>query len=310
MNIFKYFALYANQHEFEYQKGKTSENLMDKWVIARVTQAAESIDRNISAYLIPKAIAEMKPLVDDISTWYIRRSRDRFVAGDTDALQTLFEILLKVTKLFAPVTPFITDFMYKELRELLPKEEQKESVHLEYFPEVAPLTPEEQKLLDTMATTRTVASLAQSIRVEKGLALKQPLSILYYNGKQQLGEEYLTVIAEELNVQKVLSVDSVEKSDSIVTKEADGITVAIETKMTPELVELGTLRDIIRSVQAARKEAQLELGDLAAATFVSQDEALIAVAKKYSDKIMQSTGLKSLDTATEETTEKYVIRIN
>lgn len=293
MNTYKYFALYANQHEFQYDPVAASSNILDKWVLARVKGVIKLVDDNFSAYTLPKAIAEMKPLIDDISTWYIRRSRDRFVTGDNGALQTLYSVLLSVTKMFAPIAPFTTDYLYQELKKALPLDKQLESVHLELYPAVIPLTEDEQTILSDMETTRRVASLAQSIRVEKGLALKQPLSKLLYKGEKPLPIEHLDLIAEELNVQEVQNVTEMPRGEFIITKEEQKSVIALDIEITPELAEQGLLREITRAVQAARKNANLELGQKTTLT-VFTDEKLRTVFKKYEEKLAQATLLESV----------------
>ncbi|MCC7304180.1 isoleucine--tRNA ligase [bacterium] len=294
MNTYKYFTLYANQHEFEYNSEFVTTNLLDKWVLARVKKALKSVDENFSNYLLPKAIAELKPLIDDISTWYIRRSRDRFVAGDNDSLQTLFRVLLNISKIFAPVAPFITEHLYQSLKLALPTEQQLESVHLELFPEVESLTEDEERLLADMEMTRKAASLGQSIRVEKAIALKQPLSKLFYKGEHVLTQEHLDIVAEELNVQEVEAVTEMPTSKFVASKEDQKIAVGLDTEITSELAEKGLLREVTRAVQAARKTATLEIGQKANIQFYSEDEALNTLIEKYKGELSQATLLNSV----------------
>lgn len=297
MNTFKYFTLYANQHGFSYDKTWKPSQLLDTWVLTRATSAILSVQRNLDSYLIPKAIAELKPLIDDISTWYIRRSRDRFVSGDGDALNTLFAVLLLVTKAFAPIIPFITEYLHQELKKALPEDEQKESVHLENFPTVSELTQEEIKLLETMEKTRKIVSLGQSIRVEQGIPLKQPLSSVSYTSENDLGTDYNTLIADELNVQTARFVASLTESDSLKVKQEQQYSVGLDIKITPELAEQGLVREITRAIQAARKQAQLELGQHVTVSLGTEDTTLSSVVEKYQEQLKKATLLTKLTVA-------------
>ncbi len=297
MNTYKYFTLYANQHEFTYLPEFQATQTLDKWVLTRVKQSVKIIDDNISGYTIPKAIAEIKPLIDDISTWYIRRSRDRFVAGDNDALQTLYKALLTLVKAVAPIAAFTTEYLYQELKKALPEVEQLESVHLELFPVSSELTTEEAALLSDMELTRKVASIGQSVRVEKAIALKQPLRRLFYKGEKTLTTEFLEIIAEELNVQDVESVSDIADSEFIAKKEDQKIMVGLDTEITPELAEKGQLRELTRGIQAARKNANLAIGQIASIEYETADDNLSMLMAKYSEELCKTTMISSFTKA-------------
>ncbi len=294
MNVYKYFALYANQHNFDATETKVTPTVLDEWVLARIKKTAIDIDKHLSSYHVPKAVSEIKPLIDDISTWYIRRSRERFVAGDKAALQTLFSVLVSVAKIFAPIVPFIADYIYQELRKGAPTVLTLESVHLELYPEVNALTTAEEKALTTMEFTREVASLGQNIRVEKALALKQPLQKVMYQADKKLEQEYLDLIAEELNVQSVEMVEVMPESTTIVTKSEKDVTIGLETEITPELAEMGLLREISRAVQAARKNANLAIGQRAKLEVYSEEKKLNEMINKYQEKLATTTFLSEV----------------
>lgn len=309
MNTYKYFALYGNQHDFTYDASRVSANLLDKWVLARIKQVVKIVDDNLAGYTLPKAIAEMKPLIDDISTWYIRRSRDRFVAGDKDALQTLFTVLLTLIKTFAPFAAFTTEFLYQDMVKVLPKEVQLESVHLEMFPVAEDLSLEEEKFLADMETTRRISSIAQSLRVEKGLALKQPLGKVFYQGENPLTQEYLDIIAEELNVSEVLIVDKMPTTEFIAQKEDQKAIIGLDTEITAELAEQGLVREITRAIQAARKNSKLEMGQRAKLLVFAEDTTLLEVVKKFERKLSQVTLLDSITFEKEKQTGEQVTEV-
>jgi isoleucyl-tRNA synthetase len=294
MNTYKYFALYANQHEFTYDPTFEAKNILDKWVMTRVKQVVKIVEDNLAGYTVAKAVGEMKPLIDDVSTWYIRRSRDRFVAGDNDALQTLFAALFTLVKAFAPIAAFTTEFLYSDMKKALPVEQQLESVHLEMYPTSEELTNDDVQLLANMEVTRKVASIAQSIRVEKGLALKQPPGNVLYKSETPLSQEFLDLIAEELNVSEVLLVSEMPTSEFIAQKEDQKTVIGLDTEITPELAEQGLLREVTRAIQSARKSGNLAMGQKTKLSVFSEDAALVALIKKYEEKLSLVTLLEAV----------------
>lgn len=297
MNTYKYFALYANQHHFEYQQNATSSHILDRWILARVSAVIRTMDTMLSGYTLPKAIAEIKPLVDDISTWYIRRSRDRFVEGDNNALQTLYRVLLLVVTAIAPIAPFIAEHLYQQLKQALPADLQKESVHLLEFPSPAAQTPEEQTVLSTMEQVRKAASLGQSIRVEKAIALKQPLSQLFLKVEAPLSQEYLDLLSEELNVQESTVVTQLEEKELISVKKEQDVEVGLNLEITEELAEKGLLRELTRVIQASRKNASLQIGQRANVQIYTESDELKMLVNKYATELKQATLLEEIKLA-------------
>ena len=298
MNTYKYFALYANQHGFDPTLCEvcpkkatcdTNAHILDRWAITRLKQAAISMDKNMAAYQIPKAVAEMKPLIDDISTWYIRRSRERFVAGDKYALNTLFTILVAMTKIFAPIIPFTSEYLYQELKKGTNNHIELESVHLELLPDFGELTSEEEYILLTMGFTREVASIGQSIRVETGIPVKQPLEKVMYQAERVLEAVYVDLIAEELNVQSVDMVKEMPTSKTVITKTTEKVVIGLETHITPELAEQGLLREVLRGVQSARKNSSLAIGQMAKLEIYTENNGIKELVTKYSEKLTATT---------------------
>lgn len=295
MNIYKYFGLYANQHNVEPRFGVASNNILDKWVLARVKQATQQIQTGLDAYDVQGAARELKPMLDDVSTWYIRRSRDRFVAGDNEAISTLFTTLFLVLRAMAPFTPFIAEFLYLRIKHALPEMMQLESIHLHLFDGFNEVSTDEQTLLDDMEHVRTTASLALSIRDEKQLPVKQPLSSVTFAAPHELTQEMLELIQSEVNV---LSISQVATAGDIPQtferKDKEDLSVALDIALTPELIEKGVVREVIRAIQVSRKKSGFELGEKAKATLTTHEEALVDIVNKYADTISSQTGLASL----------------
>jgi isoleucyl-tRNA synthetase len=296
MNIYKYFGLYANQHNFAPQFGLASNNILDRWVIARVKKATQTIQESLDSYDVQSASRELKPLLDDISAWYIRRSRDRFVAGDGEALNTLFTSLFLALRAMAPFTPFIAEFVYMRIKHALPEMMQLGSIHLHLFDGFNEVSADEQQLLNDMDHVRTTASLALSIRDEKQLPVKQPLASVVFAAPHDLPQELREIIQSEVNVLSISQVATAgDIPGSYIRKDREELSVALDIVLTPELIEKGVMREVVRSIQVSRKKSGFELGEKAKATLTTHEDALIAIIEKYSETICAQTGLASLD---------------
>lgn len=302
-NIYKYFSIYAEKHNYKYDaKFKTQNRIIDDWVLDRVQQAVGLVIENLDKYLVPDAVRELQPLIEDISTWYIRSSRQRFVAGDKTALHTLFTVLLTLVKAFAPIAPFITEYIYLGLKNGVEGYNWLESVHLEDYPKVKKLTKEQDNLLEMMAEYRLAISMAHNLRIENNLPLKQALAEVQFNFSDKLEAflearpEIVDLIRQELNVQKLSLVKKLSSNSRYKTaEEKDGeLGVALDVKLTQELKDLGLRRDFVRSLQMLRRELGLEMGDLVEATVYTDDVSLQRVLKEYQERVQTKAGLKNV----------------
>jgi len=292
-NLYKYFALYSNQHQFEPASEYISTNTLDVWIQTRVRYASLEMKKALDSYQVQDATAQIKPLIDDISTWYIRRSRDRFVTGEKDALNTLFMVLIESLKLFAPIMPFATEAIYQDLKQLLPEQDRMESLHLTDWTIVESLTDKEKRSLDEMVHVRSIASLALSIRDEKSLALKQPLAQLEIVG--DLSDELLELIKQEVNVLSIAVVPGKEEfSDGLTAKENETDLVGLDIRITPELEQQGLLRELIRTVQVSRRTSGFEMGEKANATIISESNEVAILVTRFGEIIQKQGNLGSI----------------
>jgi isoleucyl-tRNA synthetase len=205
------------------------------------------------------------PFVEDLSTWYLRRSRDRFKseddAGRTFAVETTGWILLSLSKLIAPFMPFLAEDLYRRLVVV----GQKQSVHLENWPAigVAPST-----ILEEMEEARKVVTRALEIRAKAGIKVRQPLASL---SAPKLSVAMKTIVADEVNVKEV----------------REGGEVELDTTITPELKEEGDMRDLVRTIQDLRKKAELNPSDRIVLTVPSEFAGLL---EKYKEEILHAVG--------------------
>lgn len=276
MNTVKYFTIYANSAGWNPNKKPmaTCTHVMDKWMNARRKAFHEAFEGNIEKYHIPQAVREVAPFLNDLSTWYIRRSRNRFVAGDPDALETLYNALSAFILLCAPLIPFACEELYQALiRPCLAG--APESVHLADYPKREKVTASEKKLLDDMSKARQYASMGLALREQASLKLRQPVAEIRYSGIAKLPSSLLQILKDELNTLSVTSgttsLASLTKVEGWIIQEQSGVTAALQTVLTPELVDEGLLREITRQVQHARKDNGLSIGEKVSVTLISDD---------------------------------------
>ena len=215
-------------------------------------------------------------MVDDLSTWYVRRSRDRFKEEGEDkqqALATLRTVLQTTALVMAPVMPFFAEDLYQKTKEL----DGPESVHLAKWPDAMPVDKELNK---EMEQTRKLASVGLQLREKSGMKLRQPLAMMKAKAIPS-NIELLEVLKEELNIKAV-------EADAMFEDE-----MWLDTELTNELREEGLVRDLVRQIQGWRKEQNMQMSDRPAYTLVGSDEEK-RVAKKYKTEIISQTGLSQL----------------
>ncbi|MGQ0560253.1 MAG: class I tRNA ligase family protein, partial [Gemmatimonadota bacterium] len=206
-NTYKFFALYANLEDWEHgsmgawEHGSAPSNLLDRWILSRLATVSDFVDTSLASYdVTPAARAIGEFVVDDVSNWYVRRSRDRFwgSAQDADtraAFETLHAVLTTVARLLAPITPFQADWLHRALG--------NGSVHLAEFP-TGREWPRDERLEEGMDAIRTLARLGRAARERMKVRVRQPLrSLQAYIPVRGIAEELIAVLKDELNVKEV-----------------------------------------------------------------------------------------------------------
>ncbi|PIS22291.1 isoleucine--tRNA ligase [candidate division WWE3 bacterium CG08_land_8_20_14_0_20_41_10] len=295
-NCLKYFNIYANLCSYQpkdLQEPSNLENNLDIWIVSRLKETILEVRENLDKYYIMEATRALKPLVIDLSTWYIRRSRDRLKNGDVNALAVLHYVLSNVSLLLAPFTPFIAEEMYEVLG--LREARGLDSVHFDLYPVAKELMPQEKRNLDKMKITRSVVSLALSIRTVKGIKVRQPLSAIYLAGVK-LDSLYKDLVIDEANIKNVE--DGFEESKLLTDlnfafMEDKGIKVYLDTSITDELRIEGTARELVRAIQDLRKEKGLTVNQKVSITYPNTPENLLAV-EKMGEEIKQKVGATHL----------------
>jgi isoleucyl-tRNA synthetase len=270
-NSFKFFELYKDKLiDVDYTKSK---HPLDRWVVSLLNKTIKEVTVSFDAYDLPNACRPLRAFIDDYSTWYVRRSRDRARGDGLDAqmcLATQRHVLVSISKLLAPITPFLAESIWQGM-------DEEKSVHLSQWPTGGSV---DEALLRNMQVAREIASAGLQAREKANMKVRQPLSKLTI--QKELPHALRAIIADELNVKEVIT-------DPTISEPA-----VLDTMLTPQLREEGTMRDIVRRIQAWRKEQNLQIGDKAPYSFVGTDEER-AVARTRRDEIMELTGLSALN---------------
>ena len=266
-NVYDFFTMYASVDGFDSKQAiavSKLENPLDIWLVSRVYELRNEITKGMEAYNIPSALSDVLLFIDDLSNWFVRRSRRRFWKSEDDtdknaAYSTLYFILVYLAKILAPFTPFLAEELYQKMTGEEFDSSVTESVHLLNWPEAGEIN---QKVLEKMARTREIITEGLALRMNKSeteeqIKVRQPLAEYIYEG-EPLDEYYEQIIADEVNVKMVRA----------------GEKAYLDKHLTEELLEEGFIRELIRFVQAARKKAGLEVDDrikLSIDTEISED---------------------------------------
>ncbi|KAA3660541.1 MAG: isoleucine--tRNA ligase [Calditrichaeota bacterium] len=215
LNTYNFFAMYANIDKFSYDANTIiaveSRAEIDRWILSRMNKLVKQVDDYLKKYDITKLVRAISDfLVDDVSNWYVRRNRRRFWKSEVGedklaAYQTLYEVMLTVSKLIAPMAPFLSEEIYRNLTAA--SSNAQESVHLDSYPQPAVHQYRDEELENRMELVRDVVLSGRSLRNEAGVKVRQPLSRLIVVTKtaeqQQQLDEMLSLIQDELNIKKI-----------------------------------------------------------------------------------------------------------
>ena len=216
-NTYAFFVLYANIDKFDVSKYSLEYDklsVLDKWCLSRLNTLIKTVDEDLNSYKITEAAKALQEFVDELSNWYVRRSRDRFWAKETDqnkinAYMTLYTVLTTVIKLAAPMIPFMTEAIYQNLV-LNSEKDAPESVHLCAYP-VANEVFIDSKLEKTMDLVLKAVVLGRAARNEANIKNRQPIALMYVKAPFELNEFYTKIVEEELNVKKVEFKDNMDE---------------------------------------------------------------------------------------------------
>lgn len=265
-NVYSMFTRYALVHNWTPKESTIeSTNSLDRWILARTKQLATEVTVHTDAYRIDTAARLFIPYVDDLSNWYIRRSRSRLQHPENDTERdevfgTLYSVLVTLSKLLAPFMPFVSEEMYRNLT-------GEESVHLTSWEKSQDF---DQATLSHMQAVRDAVSQGLALRAAAKIKVRQVLqSFTVAKQEREFTSEDIAMIAEEVNVKEVVVGDE----------------FALDIVLTPELKQEGTARDIIRFGQSLRKQAGYALDDRITFSFSTEDETVRAAFEAHKEMI-------------------------
>lgn len=277
-NTLLFYELYRDKNLKPRDK---SGHILDRWIIARINNLIGNGTLALNDFNIFESARAIRDFINDFSTWYIRRSRDRFKSDDVNdknnALATTHFVLLELAKYMAPFTPFFAEYIYLKLK----SENDPESVHLcDWFTPSKVEGPDEE-ILKNMQEVRKIVSLALEKRMAAGIKVRQPLRKLSISNFQfSKKEEYLNLIKDEVNIKEIIFDENLEGE------------VKLDTEITEELQKEGNVREFIRAVQELRKQKNLAPAD-AAELLVETDDMGKEFLESVSEEIKKATNISN-----------------
>jgi len=284
-NSYSFFTTYASLDKFTPKNDLSSSNVLDRWILSKTNRLIKDVTAAMEEYNLSASCRHLLEFMDELSNWYIRRSRKRFWKSENDsdknaAYETLYFVLTTYIKLLAPFMPFVTEDLYQNLVVSIDKR-ALESIHLTDWPKANEKAINE-KLEEQMNKTRQIIEMGLAQRSKDGIKVRQPLRKLEYGG-EKLSEEQEGIISEEVNIKEVKNIKHTEEDEGIVTS------VLLDTGIDPELKAEGIARDFVRSIQSGRKKAGFNVEDRIKTNWESQDKEIIKAIKKHSDYIAKET---------------------
>ncbi|MEI8143175.1 MAG: isoleucine--tRNA ligase [Candidatus Berkelbacteria bacterium] len=285
-NVYSFFMTYASIDNFSPKDNGKSENVLDIWITSLLSKTVYAVTDALDDYDPYKASNEIMSFVNELSTWYVRRSRRRFWKSENDndkvsAYQTLYDVLVCLSKLIAPFAPMYAEKMWSGLSDT-------GSVHMEAFPKADHL---DNAVLRSMTTARGIVESGLSARASAGIKVRQPLAKLTY-GAEQLPSQFEEIIAEEVNIKKVSYAPNAE--------------IGIDTVITPELKIEGMARELVRNIQALRKNSGLQVEDRITLSWWSASSIMmdmIAEMQNIISKEILAVNILKVETVIESGTE-------
>ena len=273
---YSFFVMYANVDNWKpKEKQIKPTSLLDKWIISELQILIKNVDNQMKKYQIMQATRLFIPFIDNLSNWYIRRSRKRFWKSENDndkneAYTTLHYVLVKLSKAIAPFAPFIADEIYRNLihgsQSMIYGEKVNKiiSVHLTDYP-VASDSLIDEELNKRMKSVRDIITMGLQLRAKNQIKVRQPLQKLTifstHSNINLMQNKFTEIIKEELNVKEVLEEKFDFDENAKNMGEINEVQIMLDTEITPELKMEGQAREIIRAIQQMRKEADYRLDD-------------------------------------------------
>ncbi|MDB5422552.1 MAG: ileS, partial [Brevundimonas sp.] len=309
-NMYDFFTMYAEVDKWEWDgtfedPSDSLTNPLDIWIVSRVHQLTQEIQENMDRYDIPNAVKPILPFLDDASNWYVRRSRRRFWKSEddgdkNDAYRTLHYVLLQLSHVLAPVTPFLAEELFLKLT----GGKLGESVHLRDWPKPGKV---DEQLVSEMAILRELITEGLSQRAEEKIKVRQPLRMAEIRHKNaKVFERFEDILQEELNVKMVL----LNEQTTVAGDDPEKFVIEMVTELDDELKREGMMREVVRQVQSARKQAGLNVDDRIKLELDTHNEELAQSIEEYSGTIAAETLAIELITVGTAPAEGFMVDVN
>jgi len=296
-NSFRFFKTYADIDKWKPGKKVVepkSVNVLDRWILARLNQTIDVVTKEADSYRLAHAINPVFGIIDDLSNWYIRRSRRRFWKSEDDrdkhdAYNTLHYCLVRISQILCPWAPFISESIWVELTK---DTDEPLSVHLSDWPKSG--TKFNKKIIDEMSLVRSYIVEGLSQRAEAKIKIRQPLKELKVNATTNLESAYLNIIKDEVNVKSIIIDNKIA-------------TVELNTTIDEKLKLEGLTRDVIRHVQETRKKAGLNVEDRISLELRTDDIVLKKAITEHINDINSET--LALSNSVKNGSQEYSVKI-
>ena len=263
------------------------DNVLDGWILNRLNQLIINTTNNLDNYKLFEPVRELRDFISDLSTWYLRRSRDRLKDGDTGAKQTLYYVLKTISQIMAPFAPFTAEDIWQKLH----TEKDEISVHLSSWPKPDDVDVE---LIEEMNLVRDLCTEGNALRKKINIPVRQPLASFTIKDVLPVNKQYFEIICDELNVKQTIV----------------GTEYKLDTNITPELKREGVYRELVRALQDMRKSSGLTPDDIVSLTISKNAENLIKDFESDLKKIVQINEINFADGDNEVLIAEDVYRIS
>ncbi|OGJ01554.1 hypothetical protein A3G53_00010 [Candidatus Nomurabacteria bacterium RIFCSPLOWO2_12_FULL_44_11] len=279
-NVLAFYELYRDK-KIETNEKPNSKNILDQWILARLNELIKLTTENLNNYKLLEPTRALRDFVGDLSTWYLRRSRERIKDGDKEAKQTLYFLLKTLAQVMAPFAPFAAENIWLRLK----TKEDEESVHLTEWPHFAKVSRGAAEVLKNMEEVRTIVSLGLEARQRAKIQVRQPLGELKVESLK-LSSEYIELIKDELNVKQVVV----------------GNEFKLSTDLSHDLKQEGSYRGLLRAIQDLRKKMNLTPRDIISLVIETNDEGKKLIQKFEQDmkKVVLASKIELKNTDGEE----------
>jgi isoleucyl-tRNA synthetase len=284
-NVLAFYELYRDTDLEKQTNNFDTDNVLDKWILARLNELVGEVTENMDKYEMALATKPFELFIEDLSTWYLRRSREALKDGDKGAKQTLYYVLRTTSQLIAPFAPFIAEHVWQKLK----LENDAESVHLAEWPK-GQVIDSGSEVLTEMQNLRDVVSIGLKERQKSGMPVRQPLTMLKVKSLNLQGE-YLEILKDELNVKDVAMDNSIEGE------------VWLDMNITPELKKEGEYRELLRAVQDMRKKEGLMPSDEVVITLSENAKDLV---ENFIQDFQKTVGAKDVKFADNDGAEMQI----